>query len=44
MRVKSNFIALDLHFEVVAQLGHQFLDPGSPGQFLVVSSYWETTN
>ena len=30
MNVKSKFCCLDLHFEVVAQLGYQSLDPGSP--------------
>ena len=40
---KANIIAVDLHFRLAAQLGYQFLDPGSPRQFLVASGYRATT-
>ena len=34
---KANFIHLDLHFGLAAQLGYQFLKPDSLRQFLVAS-------
>ena len=40
---KTKFIPLDLHFELVTQLGYQLLNPGSLGQFLVTSVCWTTT-
>ena len=40
---KANIIALDLYFGLVAQLGYQFLDPGSPRQFLIASGYRATS-